>query len=515
MQDRSMHWQPRASTVRGRGPSLVKYFSLAAALASLSLAPAAWAQAAPPAAAPAPVAPPKAPLADAAFARLIDAELGRAQGLTAEQAAQRAKQSSPNLRKEREEVRAAAADVSRALALYLPRLSLQAQYTRLSDVGDSGAGNIVAAPGEGPGPLPPAAQLVNIPLEFPVLNNQYSLEASLVIPLSDYFLKVAPSHKAAKLARESSERNLETATLNADTDARLAYYDWVRAKLGAIVAEQALAQTRAHLADVQALVDAGTASPADYLRVESQTARAELVAVKSRHLSELSEDRLRTMLHDDSATPYAIGEAFAAVPSAARTVPRVKELTQTAYRNRPELKAIEQAEQARRAEARAERGTYAPRLDLFGGATYANPNSRIFPQEEEWRATWEAGARLSITLNDLPVSAARAASIDAQAAALAAERSAQLDRIRGEVLAAAQAVDEAEVALGTTERGLRAAEESFRVRKLLFANGRATTVEVLDAETDLTQARYEAVGARIDRGVAQAQLARALGQVGR
>jgi outer membrane protein TolC len=87
-----------------------------------------------------------------------------------------------------------------------------------------------------------------------------------------------------------------------------------------------------------------------------------------------------------------------------------------------------------------------------------------------------------------------------------------LDRIQNEVLAAAQAVDEAEVALGTTERGLVAAEESFRVRKLLFANGRATTVEVLDAETDLTQARYEAVGARIDRGVARARLARALGQ---
>jgi outer membrane protein TolC len=76
-------------------------------------------------------------------------------------------------------------------------------------------------------------------------------------------------------------------------------------------------------------------------------------------------------------------------------------------------------------------------------------------------------------------------------------------------------VDEAEIALRTTERGLAAAEESYRVRKLLFANGRATTVEVLDAEADLTQARYDAVGARIDRRVARAQLARAIGEVRR
>jgi outer membrane protein len=507
----------RVFGLRGTG-----FLSALGVVASIALAGPAFAQnpAAPPAAPAAPPGPASPAAgdtasADASFDRLISAELGRPGGLTSETAATRAKETSPALRKQREELRAAAADVDRALAAYFPRLSVEAQYTRLSDVGDSELGNLVAAPTAGPGPIPAGAPLVNVPLEFPQILNQYSVTANLVVPVSDYFLKVAPSHRAAKFARESTAQNLEIEKLDADAGARYAYYDWVRAKLGAIVADQALAQTQAHLNDLKALVDAGTASRADLLRVESQTAHAELVAVKSRHLSQLAEDHLRTLMHDPPNQGYVIGESFNAAPSADRQVPKLEELLRVAQAQRPEFRALEKAEQARRSEASAERGAYAPRLDLFAGATYANPNSRIFPSEEEWKATWQAGAKLSITLSDIPGTSARARSIDAKAASLVADRSVLADGVRTQVLQAAQAADEAEIALSTTERGLRAAEESYRVRKLLFANGRATTVEVLDAETDLTQARYDAVGARIDRGVARAQLARAVGQVGR
>ena len=72
--------------------------------------------------------------------------------------------------------------------------------------------------------------------------------------------------------------------------------------------------------------------------------------------------------------------------------------------------------------------------------------------------------------------------------------------------------EEARVAEQTTARGLAAAQESYRARRLLYQNGRATTVELLDAETDLTRARLDALGARIDERVASVRLAYALGQ---
>ena len=50
------------------------------------------------------------------------------------------------------------------------------------------------------------------------------------------------------------------------------------------------------------------------------------------------------------------------------------------------------------------------------------------------------------------------------------------------------------------------------MRRDLYANGRATSIELTDAETDLTQARLNAVGARIDQRVARVRLVHALGR---
>ncbi len=79
-------------------------------------------------------------------------------------------------------------------------------------------------------------------------------------------------------------------------------------------------------------------------------------------------------------------------------------------------------------------------------------------------------------------------------------------------MAAARAQQESAAVLATTARGLAAAEESHRVRQALFAEGRATSVELTDAETDLVRARLAAVDARIDAGLARVRLQTATGE---
>ena len=49
------------------------------------------------------------------------------------------------------------------------------------------------------------------------------------------------------------------------------------------------------------------------------------------------------------------------------------------------------------------------------------------------------------------------------------------------------------MAIASASRGLAAAEESYRVRRALFQNGRATSVELTDAETERSRAQLEAI----------------------
>src|SRR5690348_14874395 len=131
------------------------------------------------------------------FDELLDRELATPGGLTADDAAREALHTSPLMRARGQDVEAAAADVDRATLGYVPTTTVSARYARLSDVGKSQLGNLVAAPGTGAGPIPNGTQLVNVPLTFETPVNQYVLQANLTVPVSDYLLRVGPNRDAA------------------------------------------------------------------------------------------------------------------------------------------------------------------------------------------------------------------------------------------------------------------------------------------------------------------------------
>src|SRR5262245_28065217 len=127
-------------------------------------------------------------------ARPAGAQITPGQGLTADEAVRLALASSHTLEASREEIEAARAATATAEAGYVPRLTGTARYTRLSDLGTQSLGSIVVVPpGTADGPLAAGTPLINHTLSFsPILDN-YTLSANLAIPVSDYFLRVAPS----------------------------------------------------------------------------------------------------------------------------------------------------------------------------------------------------------------------------------------------------------------------------------------------------------------------------------
>ncbi len=447
----------------------------------------------------------------ATFDALLEAELSGAGGLTADDVARNVSATSPSVRGRSAELDAARAALDQATLAYLPTTTLTGRYTRLSDTQGSSLGNLVAAPGAPTGPLPAGQQLFSVPLAFDTPLNQYTLQAGITVPVSDYFLRIAPSRAAAQLSVSSATDTLSASRRQVAADARLTYYEWVRARLSAIVAEQALATAQAHHQDAQTAFRLGSVSSADVLRLESQVARSELLVVTSRNLATLREAQLRTLQHDAEAAPYRVGEDVRK-PAPGLAASSTEALWTEALRARPELSALtaQQASQSKLASVAS--AAYVPRVDLFGNAQYSNPNSRVFPSADEFRGSWDAGVQLTWVLSDAAAAGARTDQAEARARAIAEQRAALIDAIRMDVLAAQQAVSESAVSADTSARGLAAAEESYRARRLLYQNGRATTVELLDAETELTRARLDALGAHIDARAAAVRLAYAVGR---
>jgi len=458
----------------------------------------------------APIRTSAAPASSEPFLELLAQELDAQSGLTAEQAAARALRTSPELARRDQERRQASAERDRALADYVPTATAVARYRRLSNPGRQQLGNLVTAPDAAPGPVAPLTPLVVAPLAIPVLENEYVLEVRLSVPVSDYLLAVAPRHAAAAEGQQLADENLASTELAVATEARIAYYEWVRARLGVLVAERAFAQLQARLQDVERAVSIGTASRADLLRVDAEVAQRELLLSAAQNEHAIRERELRTRLHDPEDSVYGIGEDVRQ-PLPDRRATSHEQLLARALGARRELAALDHAIAREQSLGRAERAGYLPRLDLFAGAQYSNPNPRIFPARDEFNGSWDAGAQLSWIFSGVPAALAETAQAAARAQALVAERRRLIDQITNQVFAAARTLTQSQGAIHSAERGLALAEESQRVRQALYATGQATTVELLDAESELTRARFGMLDTQIEARVAEVRLEYALG----
>ncbi len=418
-------------------------------------------------------------------------------GLTADQAAARAATASPTVRRRAAEVDAAIAQRQATELARVPQVRGTASYTRLSA--------ITVAPIS----FPIAGMTVNFAFPAP-LTNAYLAEAQLAVPLSDYLLRFPALIDTAKLGVQAARLDKRSSELGAGQDARLAFYEWVRARLQVLIAQRQLVQVQRTLDQVRALAEVQRLSRADLMRVEAQEAEAEQTVDQLQNLAQLREEQLRILIGAAPGDPLAIGEDIRSDVPVAGAAP-LGDLMDAAKRQRLEFKAIDTGIEAKQRQRDAELANSLPRLSAFGVADYADPNQRVFPQVDQFRFTWQVGAQLTWTLNDTLVAETTKRRLSAEANELRADRQNLENGTRIEVLNAQQAVALAQHALATTQKGLAAAEESYRVRRELLNAERATAVELVDAETELTRARIAALNARVDLRVAQAQLNHAIG----
>lgn len=421
-------------------------------------------------------------------------------GLTSDQAAARAGNVSPTVARRVAEVAEQTAQATTTYLQGVPQIGGKLSYTRNSFIPPFNfASSGLMIPGVDPSAL-----------AFNFLQNYYLAEATISIPLSDYLYRYPKLVGAAKIAVQAAHTTRDAAFVGAGEDARQAYYEWLRAKLQVLVAQRQVVQVKTTLEQVRAQAEVQRISRADLFRVESQEADAEQTAAQLTNIAELREEQLRVMLELPEGQPLAIGEDIRKdiTPPA---VQQLDEMMKHVAEHRLDYLAILEGIDARVKQQDAEYSSYVPKISAFGVADYANPNQRIFPQVDKYTGTWAVGLQATWTLNDALTANVNQERLGAQANELRADQESFLRQTRIEVLQAQQNVQLAVHDLQTTATGLKSAEESYRVRKELLAAERATAVELVDAETDLTRARISSLNARIDLRVAIAQLVHALG----
>ena len=452
-------------------------------------------------------------------------------GLTLDEVAKLALKTKPSLRAKQAELKAAAAKVDQAYVNYFPRVSVAFSYTRLSEVSNRVPGALIGAQGvsglltTNNGPCPDDATktctyvsdrngnvspIAAAELNFPVILDNYSFTAQLAVPVSDYLLRITQAHAAASHAEKGKKIEVEAETLTAAADAKVAYLNWVRAKGSALVAKEAVAQAKAHVDDVKRLKTVGLASQADVLRGEAQVAAAEQGMVEIEAFASIAEEQVRIGLGLPKDKVLAVGvDVFGVSPPA--TVPDLTAAQSQALEKRLEIRALDETELSLKEVENVTRAGFYPRVDAFADLTVANPNQRFLLAGDKWNATWAAGVRASWTFNDTFSTIGAAAESKARVTQIAETKKQLRDGLRLEVTAAWAEIKKSGASIDAATRGLTAAEEGLRVRRELFLQGKATTVEMLDAETEVTRAKLRKLDAQISLLVNQIKYDHAVG----
>jgi len=457
---------------------------------------------------PAPAAP-GAPAQDTATAPLpVPTELTQVKpgGLTAGQVGARAAATSWNAKASEENLRGAAARVDQAWASFLPRLTGVGKYTRLSDF---------ALPPltffQPSNPICAQAPSACAPVTFPFFKlDNWLLEASLTVPISDYFLRIDQNYTAATHSQDAARWDVVGARASSWANGAVAYYTWLRARGAVVVAVQALNDQRTHLRDARNQFAAGNASKADVLRAETAVASAELVLESAKNLADLSEKQLRVAIHARDEEAMVPGEDLEVTPEPLQG--NAKQMTVEALSNRPEVKSADANAAAAREQASAAKSGRYPVLSAFADAIEANPNPRQIPPQNNFLLTWDVGAQLTWSPNDILVANGSVADMESRVAAIEANKNNVRDSIEVEVTQTMQAVHQADFSIDASTRELASADEAYRVARELFNNGRGTSTTLTDAETDLTRARLDLLNAKADARIARIRLEHALGR---
>ena len=314
-------------------------------------------------------------------------------------------------------------------------------------------------------------------------------------------------YKAASARAESATQMLRGTEVEVAMQARLDYIASVREQENARVTGELLRQTEERVRVTREEFEAGRVARFNVLRDEAELANVIQMDTMARSRAELALIALKTTLGVDLASPITAAEPL----QYSQTTVSVEEGIRQAVESHPDVQSAANQFEAAEAEVRAALGRYLPEVS----ATWMYDWQRMRNRDEPFERPegYSAGLVLTIPLFDgfmreNAVATARAKRDKARELLVQARQ-----QVAKEVNQAALMLVAADKNVDASRKGLQQAEEQFRIAQERFGSGRGIQLEVLDAQSTLTRADFNVVGALADHHSALAMWLKATGRI--
>jgi outer membrane protein len=323
--------------------------------------------------------------------------------------------------------------------------------------------------------------------------------------------RIKSALRTAKLTREQALLQYQAVIAEALLGVRTAYYDVLLARQQINVQEASVALLEKELSDTRRRFDAGTVPQFNVLRAEVELANAQPRLIRARNSYRLAKNALIHQLGYEIPTnvweniPIELSDRLEPEPYETDLAAALGQ----ALGQRPELAALDKAERLRKEDIAAAKAGARPSVQLFGG--YGSRSSQFSDDLSRDVSGWHAGAQVNWDIFDGLLTRGRVQQARALHGRARTELEERTRQIELDVRTAHSNFIEAREVLESQRKVQEQAEEALRLANSRAEAGSGTQLDVLNAQTALTEARTTQIQAVRDYLVARARLLRAIG----
>lgn len=323
--------------------------------------------------------------------------------------------------------------------------------------------------------------------------------------------RMLSAFRAADLTRQQSLLTYQTALADTVVNVQLAYYDVLLAAQQITVQEASVELLTNELTDTTHRFDAGTVPRFNVLRAEVELANARPKLIRARNDFRISKNNLANLL-GVNLPPGAFEDIPLRLSGRLEAEPLDLELSgaiSLALEKRTELAALRKAEALRKEDIINAKAGYKPVLQGYVG--YDAHNSVLSSDLAVEDHGWIAGVQLSWNLFDGLRTQGRIKEATANYEKAGVDLDDKRRGIELEVRTAYSNFIEAREVLDSQKKVVEEADEALRLARARNEAGTGTQLDVLSAQTALTEARTTQIQALHDYEAARARLQRAIG----
>lgn len=249
------------------------------------------------------------------------------------------------------------------------------------------------------------------------------------------------------------------------------------------------------LKEVKAFKAHGTVTKNEVLRAELQLSDMQLTLMTNERNTAIALHHFQTILQipdEERLDLDTTGVLTISLPNTEHAI------YLEAAAQKDEIRMAHQQEQILEAQQRIIKSNYYPKFHFFASYAFNYPNYMFFPPNPYLYTLGRVGIEATFSISNLYKNKAKMHIVHQQVEMEKVATKIIQDKVNDQVFKQFMQFQDIQDKIPVTERAVRQATENYRIVRMKYLNQLALITEMIDADTALLQARFNAVSTRID-----------------